>query len=257
MLRWKMSVCPAAVLLLSVCQSANAETADTSALAYQPLDKQYSSPDCQDEHCSTVKISALTFPNNSSLTEQVQERLLALALGITDGDDTPADDWDHFADEFFHRAEEDNTRLPHPMASEAQLSASVFSRQNDLLVLELDSYVIYAGQAHGLPSTQFMVIDERLNEVVTLDDMLMAGGQEGFDEALAEAHERWMSEQDVGEDFASSWPFTDSTNVAPLEKEWMVKYNVYEIAPYVMGQPELTIPVEELKGIVEPRYLGQ
>ena len=35
----------------------------------------------------------------------------------------------------------------------------------------------------------------------------------------------------------------------------MLHYNVYHIAPYAMGQPTLTIPYEQLDGIVREKYL--
>ncbi|RUR39653.1 RsiV family protein [Vreelandella populi] len=38
-----------------------------------------------------------------------------------------------------------------------------------------------------------------------------------------------------------------------MEGSWLAKFNVYEIAPYAVGQPELTISLEALKGIAEPR----
>ena len=36
----------------------------------------------------------------------------------------------------------------------------------------------------------------------------------------------------------------------------MLVYNVYHIAPYAMGQPELTLPYDTLKGIVREEYLS-
>lgn len=252
MLRWKMSACPIAVLLLG-CQSVSADTANASALVFQPLNKQYESTDCQVDDCSQMKITALTFPDDTALTEDVQTRLMTLAMESSD----ETDSWDSFADAFLARAKEDGDKLPQFMSSQADLEASAYAQQNGLLVLELDSYVIYGGNANGVSSTEFMVVDEGSKQVVTLDDMLVAGGQEAFDEVLAEAHKQWLSKQDVGEDFASTWPFTPSANVAPLKDEWIVKYNSNEISPHYMGQPVLAIPVAELTGIVQPRYLGQ
>ncbi|HBM30178.1 MAG TPA: DUF3298 domain-containing protein, partial [Halomonas sp.] len=53
------------------------------------------------------------------------------------------------------------------------------------------------------------------------------------------------------------WPLSKSRNIAPLEDRWEVTYNVYDIAPYAAGQPTLTLPLEALKGVAKPRYLGQ
>ncbi|MBP5979270.1 MAG: DUF3298 domain-containing protein [Halomonas sp.] len=254
---WKISVFPIAALLLSGCQSAETDMSNTSPLVYQPLEKQYVSPECQGEHCSTVQISALTFPDAPTLTDELRARLLTLAIGITDGTETPAQDWDSYAQDFFVRADEDRNMLPQFMASEAQLEASIYAQHDDILVLELTSYVYHAGQAHGLPSTTFMVIDERQQSVVNLNDMLISGQQAAFQEALTQAHKRWLAELGYDDEYAKSWPLGENHNVAPLEDRWVVKYNVYEIAPYAAGQPELTIPVESLQNVAKPRYLGQ
>ena len=57
--------------------------------------------------------------------------------------------------------------------------------------------------------------------------------------------------------FATQGPLSKSRNIAPLEDRWEVTYNVYDIAPYAAGQPTLTLPLEALKGVAKPRYLGQ
>ena len=46
-----------------------------------------------------------------------------------------------------------------------------------------------------------------------------------------------------------------SENVAPLKDALAVKYQVYDLAPYAVGQPVLTIPYADLEGIFRPRYL--
>jgi hypothetical protein len=74
---------------------------------------------------------------------------------------------------------------------------------------------------------------------------------------LTEAHRRWITEAGFDEQFAVDWPLSPSRNIAPLEDRWEVTYNVYEIAPYAVGQPTLTLPLDALAGIAKPRYLGQ
>lgn len=102
-----------------------------------------------------------------------------------------------------------------------------------------------------------MVIDERLGTVVTLDDMLLEGRESAFYEALVRVHERWLLELGQDDAFAANWPLSENRNVAPLEAAWAVRYNVYDIAPYAVGQPEFHIPLDELEGIAKPRYLGR
>ncbi|WP_083001541.1 RsiV family protein [Halomonas sp. GT] len=257
MLRYSAGLTVIGLLLLGGCQSSEDASAESLTLASIAVEKEYSAPECQVEKCSTVTVSALAFPQSPELTDQLQKRLLTLGMGITEESTLPADSWDAYAQNFFELAEEDNRTAPGAMTSEAMLEAKVYGQHNDLLILELNSYVYHAGQAHGLPMTEFMVIDERLRRVVDSDDMLLEGQQEAFQALLDQAHQRWIEEMGHDEQFAISWPLSESHNIAPLATAWEVKYNVYEIAPYAVSQPVLTLSLDALEGIAKPRYLGK
>ena len=204
-----------------------------------------------------MTISALAFPQAPALSEALQTRLLTLGMAISDETAAPAESWDAYAERFLSLAEEDNQAAPGDMTSEALLEATVYARHHDLLVIELNSYVYHAGQAHGLPLTEYMVIDERERRIVEPEDMLVDGQEAAFDALLAGAHQRWITEMGLDAQFATQWPLSKSRNIAPLEDRWEVTYNVYDIAPYAAGQPTLTLPLEALKGVAKPRYLGQ
>ncbi|KAE8440252.1 RsiV family protein [Vreelandella piezotolerans] len=248
----------AGTLLLGGCLAADKPPREPIALASLAVEKQYVAPSCQAEQCSTVTVSALTFPQSSTLSDALRTRLLTLGMPISDEEAAqPAQSWDEYADRFLAMAAEDNRVAPGHMTSEALLEASVYARHHDLLVIELNSYVYHAGQAHGLPLTDYMVIDEREHRVVEPDEMLIEGQAAAFDALLKEAHRRWITEAGFDEQFAVDWPLSQSRNIAPLEDRWEVTYNVYEIAPYAVGQPTLTLPLDALAGIAKPRYLGQ
>lgn len=257
MLRLASGICAVTALVLSGCQAPADEQVESRSLATLALEKHYVEPGCQAENCSEVKVSALTFPQSPELSEQLQTRLLKLAMGITEEGTLPAENWDGYAQNFFELAQEDKYLSPNFMASEAVLEAKINAQHNDLLVIELNSYVYHAGQAHGLPMTEFMVIDEKLQRVVDANDMLLEGQQAAFQTVLNQAHRRWVAEMGHDDQFISNWPLSESRNIAPLETAWEVKYNVYEIAPYAVGQPTLKLPVDELEGIAKPRYLGR
>ena len=247
----------AGALLLGGCLAADTSPSEPFALASLAVEKQYVASGCQGEQCSTVTISALAFPQAPALSEALQTRLLTLGMAISDETAAPAESWDAYAERFLSLAEEDNQAAPGDMTSEALLEATVYARHHDLLVIELNSYVYHAGQAHGLPLTEYMVIDERERRVVEADEMLLDGQEAAFDALLVQAHQRWIGEMGFDDQFTANWPLSQSHNIAPLENSWEVTYNVYEIAPYAVGQPTLTIPLEALEGVAKPRYLGR
>ncbi|MFG6666123.1 RsiV family protein [Halomonas sp. HNIBRBA4712] len=243
-------------LLLAGCQSIQSSPVEPYSLATLAEEKLFVDPDCTGEQCAEVRVSALEFPRREALTKELRARLMALAP--LEGQTTPAGATPGFAgyaDAFFDQARRQGGPLAGGGASEALLEADIYARHNDLLVIELNGYTYLDGQAHGLPSTEFMVIDERQARTVGLDDMLIEGREAAFEALVRDAHQRWLSELDEGPDMAENWPLTQSRNVAPLGNRFVVKYDVYEIAPYALGQPELDIPLEALRGVAKPRYL--
>ena len=242
-------------IVLAGCQVEEQPLA-ISGLEMAPVEHHFVEAGCPLERCAEVTIEALYFPDAPEFSDELRSRLLTLGQGISEEPVQASDSWEAYAEAFFQQAKAEREFAPVHGASQAVLQASVVERHDDLLIIELNSYVYHAGQAHGLPLTAYMVIDERLGQVVTLDEMLLEGQEEAFQAALFRAHEQWLLEQEADSYFVGFWPPVESRNVAPLAAAWAVTYNVYEIAPYAFGQPTLHIPLSELEGIARPRYLS-
>lgn len=243
------------VMMLGGCQTQTSP--GTGSMTFEYIDERFVERNCPEERCAEVSVRSIRFPDAPQLTAQLQTSLLRLGTGVSDEARHPlASSWEAFAEAFFAEAKSVRESSPELPGYRADLEATIHARHDDLLIMELGGYV-YTGGAHGMPLTEFMVIDERQGRVVDFDDMLIAGQDEAFGDALERAHERWLREMDADDDFAESWPLSMSHNVAPLQDEMVVKYNVYDIAPYAVGQPELRIPHRELEGVIAPRYLGK
>src|SRR5690554_2172165 len=244
-------------MALAGCQ-AEEQALAASELDVAPLEHHFVEADCPAERCAEVTVEALHFPDAPALSDDLRHRLLTLGQGFSEEpvQAQASSSWETYAEAFFQQARAEREFAPVHGASQAVLQAKVVERHDALLIIELNGYVYHAGQAHGLPMTAYMVIDERLEQVVTLDDMLLEGREPAFQAALFRAHEQWLREQEADSYFVGFWPPVESRNVAPLASAWAVTYNVYEIAPYAFGQPTLHIPLSELEGIARPRYLG-
>ncbi|MCP1315953.1 MULTISPECIES: RsiV family protein [unclassified Halomonas] len=246
-------------IMLAGCQSMESRPVEPYAMVTLAEEKYFVAPGCQGEQCDDVRVSSLEFPKSEALTRELRARLVALA-GLDGGDEGAGArrvTWERFANDFFAQARESGMSSPQAGASSAVLEADVVSRHDDLLVLELNSYTYFSGQAHGLPATRYLVIDEREARIVEPGEMITPGREGDFQAALREAHQRWSRESDREADFAANWPFTPSDNIAPMEEGWQVKYDVYDIAPYAEGQPVLTIPRQALSGIAKPRFVAR
>ncbi|MFC0266865.1 DUF3298 and DUF4163 domain-containing protein [Kushneria aurantia] len=232
----------------------------SAPLTITPHSRTLTAPDCEgvDEACGRIEADWLTFDNSTALSEALMQRLLRMAAPMSDAPSeesaTPAT-LDAFAADFFNQSLQANAGNTSPRPWQADLEAQQIARHDDLVVLALNSWV-YTGGAHGMPITNFMVIDERRREVVTLDDMLLPGAREAFDSALHQAWQRWLADSEAGQTLnPKDWPFVTSDNVAPLKDQLAVRYDVYSLGPYVIGQPQLTIPYDALAGVLKPRFL--
>ncbi|RKR03407.1 uncharacterized protein DUF4163 [Kushneria sinocarnis] len=218
------------------------------------INRRLVQPDCRD-NCATITVNSLRLDGAPRLTRQLELRQLLLAGDFNESADEAPASIREFAEHFFAQAAADHEEHPDTATYEARFEAEVVADHDDLLVIRLDDYV-FRGGAHGMPTTGYMVIDQRNRHVVTLDDMLKAGQREAFNQALQAAHQRWLDSLDQPLD-TGDWPFAPSDNVALLPEGAVVKYQPYAIAPYAAGQPELHIPYRELEGIFKPRYLPQ
>ncbi|MDT4858590.1 hypothetical protein FQZ97_930660 [compost metagenome] len=59
---------------------------------------------------------------------------------------------------------------------------------------------------------------------------------------------------DKDPEFVNNWPFEHTENAALGYAAMLLKYDVYSIAPYSSGHPELAIPYAQLDGILKPEY---
>lgn len=272
--RYRWLAVPALLLALTACDNSdddpgvddstahNAGTSASSApqgpLSPKPVDRTLTAPDCQGDDCATIDVHMLAFDNDPQLSSEVERRLVQLGNPISesgvDEDNLPAT-VDAYADDFFNQSAQANNGADTVVHYSASLEAKEVSHHDDLMVLELQGYVMTGG-AHGMPFSNYMVIDERTHQVVTLDDMLQEGEKPAFEAALKTSWQDWQDNSDVGQTLDPiNWPFSPSDNAAPMEDAMAVTYSPYALGPYAIGMPTLTIPYSDLEGILKSRFL--
>lgn len=225
----------------------NAQT-EKQGLFFQPDKWSQKRPGCQGE-CPSITVDSLVFPGHSRLTGLV-DHALALMTWLDDRQPAPYDTVQQLRDYFW--------RTAGPRDS-LNLIARPRYRNAHLTVLELDVYEYRTGMAHGISGSQFLIWRNDTQKALRLDNLLRPGARPAFDTALREAYGRWLADspaaRDDPENFHRMWPFVSSDNVALTDTGLIVKYQPYEIAPYVAGQPELEIPYPRLRNILLPEYL--
>lgn len=197
----------------------------------------------QDDSCPLVNIDTQLFANEPALNALIDKRLREMTVSSPD-EQVPAT-LEGYQQRFLRDAEPGWT---------SYLQSKLREQHGGLLVVELSSY-LYTGGAHGMPGRDFINYDREQDRELTLDDILLPGKEGAFWRTAAQAHQRWLVANEHDAAFARQWPFQRTSNIALLRDKVLLKYDVYSIAPYSSGHPELEIPYEELRAIVKPSYL--
>ena len=201
--------------------------------------------DCpaQDDSCPLVNIDTQLFENEPALNALIDQRLREMTVNSPDAQVPPS--LESYQHAFLQDAE--------PGWS-SYLQAKLREQHGPLLVVELSSY-LHTGGAHGMPGRGFINFDREQDRELKLADVVLPGKEGAFWRVAAKAHQRWLLANDHDAAFSRQWPFQQTSNVAFLRDKVLLKYDVYSIAPYSSGHPELEIPYKALSGIIQPEYL--
>ncbi|MCW8155304.1 DUF3298 domain-containing protein [Stutzerimonas stutzeri] len=200
---------------------------------------------CEGENCPLVNIDTLTFADEPELDRLIDARLRRMT--INGPDDRLPETLQSYQQRFLSTAE--------PGWS-SYLQAKLRDQHRNILIVELSSY-LYVGGAHGMPGRGFINYDREQNRELRLEDLLIPGQEGSFWRVARQAHQRWLVENGHVQDaeFVDFWPFQQTANIALLKDSVLLKYDVYSIAPYSSGHPELFIPHEQLKDILKSEFL--
>lgn len=200
-------------------------------------------PGCSSADCPLVNIDMIHFPAEPELDALIEKRLLKMTDNTPDSPPPPA------------TLKAYETRFMQEAGSRysAYLQAKVREQHDGIVVIELSSY-LDTGGAHGMPGRGFINWSRKEHRELTLQDMLVPGQEAAFWQAAEEAHRGWLvaSKLDQDAEFKKNWPFTKTPNIALTYGGVILKYDVYSIAPYAMGHPELKVAYPRLNGVIKP-----
>jgi len=205
-------------------------------------------PQCKGE-CPAVEVDSVAFPGIPRLTQLV-DHVLAYMTGIDSKQRGPYETLDEYAQYFWRTAQpRDSTHF----------NARVKDTVGDYIVLELRTEQYVTGAAHPIPATQYLNWQRSAGRVMALDEAIIPGREQAFADQLRKAYNEWLKTNEAAQRdpdaYARAWPFHVANNFAFTRDGVTVKYQAYSIAPYVYGQPELTIPYRDLVGVFRPEVL--
>ena len=137
------------------------------------------------------------------------------------------------------------------------ISPKILNSQEPLATVVLNTSS-YLGGAHGSSSQTYFNFDLKHQKQVHLDQILLPNQKEKLSNLAHEAFKAWIIElklADNVEEYEQAWTFSLTNNFYLGKQGLILQYGEYEIGPYVVGLPRITIPYEKLQGIVKPEYL--
>lgn len=205
-------------------------------------------PDCSAADCPSIKVKRINFIGRDRFNNFLDQTMASMAE-VDASNNAAFRNLAEFANYFW--------KISKP-GYQVVLEASIQRSDEDLVVVQLDSY-IFTGGAHGLSTTQYINWLPKTDKILSLEGMLLPRKMSEFEQALKVQHALWLKTNPQAKEnpaaYNKLWPFVPTDNAALLANGLAVTYDPYTIAPYSFGRPTLVIPYSDLKGILRPELL--
>ena len=115
----------------------------------------------------------------------------------------------------------------------------------------------YLGGAHGSSAQTYFNFDLKTKQQVALDQIIQSNKKGKLTQLAHDAFKVWVIDSKLAENVAEyeqAWKFKLTDNFYLGKQGLILQYGEYDIGPYVVGLPRLTIPYDQLKGVLKPQY---
>lgn len=115
----------------------------------------------------------------------------------------------------------------------------------------------YLGGAHGSSAQTYFNFDLKTKQQVALDQIIQSNQKGKLTQLAHDAFKVWVIDSKLAENVAEyeqAWKFKLTDNFYLGKQGLILQYGEYDIGPYVVGLPRLTIPYDQLKGVLKPQY---
>lgn len=161
-----------------------------------------------------------------------------------------------YANEFSHAVIE-LKKFSANTAMSFHIEPQILKDKKNLVTIKLSSYS-YLGGAHGASTQQYFVFDLNEKRQVELDDVIKPDQKKAFHQLAYEQFSTWVKAEKLADhvdQYEQSWEFKTTQNFYFSPKGLVLQYEEYEIGPYAVGMPTLTIPYDTLKTVIQPEFL--
>lgn len=149
-----------------------------------------------------------------------------------------------------------NTYIPvEPLTYDGQMEIATSTGSFPFLNVVLTGYQ-YSGGAHGLTVITTFVFDRETGDQMTFDNLFSKSYLTLLSEqSLAELRRIDPSLETFSFALDGTAPQKENFKAFTLEPDGMhIIFQNYQVGPYVIGNPEITIPYTSIRGILRDRY---
>lgn len=253
-------VCLVCFFLLLNCHSEEKTSIVLNSLKVESIEYLRKTGDCEDDFSKTCALIRIVFPKitfdedkdvENSINNYTMKILLEPVFDEKDLESIEAK-MDNFINEYSNFARE----FPEAIQQwEYEIVGSVKTLEDNFLCLEYSSYS-YLGGAHPNSTTFYANFNLITGKKINLDDLFIKNYFHELNN-IAEVEFRRFNRLNEDDDLdeAGFWfdnnRFKLNDNYALTAEGIIFYYNNYEIAPYVFGPSELTIPYEKIFHIIK------
>jgi hypothetical protein len=208
------------------------------------------------------KTAAVADGEPNRAVNELRRALVLFNAGIKKGDTTPIpanteETWRNSRDDLFRRYREvlaEADELPEYTLQWSEVDrAFVRLNESDLLVIESTHYS-FEGGAHGVCGSDYGIFDLRSGARLTYADLFTPAAANRLRPILKRRVLEMLAER-IGEPATDDDLFIDgafpiSENIYLRRDGVGFHYNVYEIAPYAVGDFDLVLTWQELRGLL-------
>lgn len=162
------------------------------------------------------------------------------------------------ADNFLREYRRERKERESVPAYEFDLNGSVLLNRKGVLTVSISTQS-YTGGAHGSYGTRYFVFDVLSGKRLSVGDLFVSGFEDRLNRLIDSRYRQMkgLSETErldgeKGQLFENVIRFTDNVALTPEGVTFF--YNNYEIAAYVYGPTEITLPYSDVADILKPEF---